>query len=76
MRRSRWHPPECKVCGARAPFVSISARGLCPDHTRMRITDNFRDLKAHDGPWFDHWRRRSLAALGVFAPLDEATDEG
>ena len=42
----------------------------------MRRNSNLRDLVTHSGGYFDHWRRRSLAALGVFAPLDEATDEG
>ncbi len=56
---------ECKVCGARRPFVSISARGLCTTHTRMRMEDNNRDLREHRGPFFDYWRRRCLAAFGV-----------
>jgi hypothetical protein len=34
---------------------------------------NANELVAHDGPFFDHWRRQSLAALGVFT-LDERTD--
>jgi hypothetical protein len=41
----------------------------------MRRESNLRDLATHSGAWFDHWRRRSLAALGVFAPLDERQDE-
>ena len=40
------------------------------------MADNNRELREHNGPWFEHWRRRSLAALGVFGPLDEARDEG
>lgn len=66
---------QCRVCGARWPYVAVSARGLCPDHTRMREVDNLTDLVTHSGPWFDHWRRRSLASLGVFAPLDDDADE-
>lgn len=45
--------------------MSISARGLCPDHTRMRITDNLTQLREGRGPYFDHWRQRTLAAFGV-----------
>lgn len=36
-----------------------------------RRTANLVCLVAHDGPYFDHWRVRSLAALGVFV-LDDA----
>jgi len=33
---------------------------------------NAADLRAHSGPYFDHWRRRSLAALGVIVvDIDE-----
>ena len=56
---------SCRVCGASWPYVSISARGLCPDHTRMRMTENNRQLREGAGPWFDHWRQRTLAAFGV-----------
>lgn len=58
----------CKVCDARYPFVTISASGLCPDHSKMRMRDNNAQLREHSGPWFDHWRQRSLAALGVGLP--------
>jgi len=39
----------------------------------VRIKANGYDLKAHNGYWFQHWRRRSLAALGVTV-VDETTD--
>lgn len=26
---------------------------------------NHRELLAHDGPHFDHWRKRCLAAFGI-----------
>lgn len=39
-----------------------------------RATRNAVSLKLHDGPEFDHWRRRSLAALGVIV-LDEPQSE-
>lgn len=56
---------ECRVCGARWPYVSVSARGLCPDHTRIRQHENVTQLREHRGPYFDHWRERTLAAFGV-----------
>ena len=42
----------------------------------MLLGDNLRDLVAHSGPGFAHWRRRSLAALGVILPVDEPPDDG
>lgn len=41
----------------------------------MRQIANSRDLHEHRGPYFDHWRQRSLAALGIFEPPDAASDE-
>jgi len=35
--------------------------------------DNHDQLLAHSGPFFHHWRKRTLAAFGV---LDAASDEG
>ena len=29
------------------------------------MLQNARELAAHSGPLFDHWRRRCLAAFGV-----------
>jgi len=34
------------------------------------LSNNY-NLMGHSGPFFDHWRRRSLAALGVFASDDD-----
>lgn len=64
---------SCRICGASYPYVSISARGLCPDHTRMRAEANNRQLHEHEGPYFEHWRRRCLAAFGGVA-LDEVRE--
>jgi predicted MarR family transcription regulator len=41
----------------------------------MKFEKNMRHLVEHSGEAFDHWRARSLAALGVFTPLDTADDE-
>jgi hypothetical protein len=36
----------------------------------MALT-NRRQLIEHDGPLFDHWRRRCLAAFGVVTDTDD-----
>lgn len=63
----------CRVCGARRPYVSISARGLCPDHTRMRMVENTTQLRAHDGPFFQRWRAAMAASVGGVL-VDERRD--
>ncbi len=70
-----WHPRECKVCGARASAVSISQTGLCPDHSKMRREANLRDLVSHRGVYFEHWRRRCVAAFGGVL-LDDVREQG
>lgn len=40
------------------------------------MEDNHRDLIAHRGPHFEHWRARCRAAFGVFAPLDDTDGDG
>lgn len=30
------------------------------------MIENYRELVAHDGPAFDHWRKRTLASFGIF----------
>ena len=46
----------------------LSLRGICLDCGSRREVDNYRDLRQHSGPFFDHWRKRSLAAFGVVMP--------
>lgn len=67
------HPrTACKGCKRPvAECGSLSTRGLCAMCGEARRTANLVCLVAHDGPYFDHWRVRSLAALGVFV-LDDA----
>lgn len=50
----------------------LSARYKCQDCIRARINANLHDLHYHRGPFFDHWRRRCLAALGVAEVRDGA----
>lgn len=37
------------------------------------MLDNHEQLKAHSGPYFDHWVRRCRAAFGLVA-VDETTE--
>jgi hypothetical protein len=39
------------------------------------VVENAFALHRHAGPWFDHWRRQSAAAVGGVL-LDERGDEG
>jgi len=40
-----------------------------------RLVENATELRAHSGPFFEHWRRRCVAAFGGVL-LDERRDEG
>jgi len=61
----------CRGCGRTfAEIGSVSKRGLCQSCGEARRNLNLACLVTHQGPYFDHWRRRSLAALGVIV-LDE-----
>lgn len=73
---SRWHPSYCRVCGTPATELEpISAQGYCLEHGLQRMNENNVQLAEHRGPWFEHWRRRSLAALGVRLIDDGAATE-
>lgn len=62
--RKRW---TCKLCQRHVDECGpLSARGKCRLCGDLRIILNKQDLENHDGEWFDHWRRKSLAAYGVF----------
>jgi hypothetical protein len=68
---ARWHPKKCRVCGKpTTPDDPISARGLCLPHQIERMMTNNAQISFHQGPFFDHWRRRTLAAFGGI-PVDE-----
>jgi hypothetical protein len=53
------------VCGP------LSLRQKCHDCGVGKLALNDLQLHDHRGPFFDHWRRRSLAALGVMLPDDD-----
>jgi len=52
----------------------LSARGRCEGCGRARNNENHEQLLAHSGPFFDHWRKRTLAAFGVFEADASAAD--
>jgi hypothetical protein len=49
----------------RQPDERFSARGKCPDCGIGHCVENAMQLHAHEGPWFDHWRRRGAASYGA-----------
>jgi hypothetical protein len=61
------HKPRhraCKTCGARWPFVTISASGQCPDHSRIRMEENVKQMRARSGPNFTRWREAMARSVG------------
>jgi len=80
----QWHPASCKVCGARRPWVHVSATGLCLEHSKQRMERNLTSLKEGRGPDFDKWAqaiargviRRVRAAQGGGVLLDEQREQG
>ena len=64
-----WYISHCRSCDReREPGERFSARGKCVECGEGRMIANRRELREHDGPFFDHWRLRVLAAFGVAAP--------
>jgi hypothetical protein len=63
----RKHPRQrCRNCDRHRNEVGdLSTRGYCQGCGATLRAQNLVQLVAHDGPYFDHWRARSLAALGV-----------
>jgi hypothetical protein len=56
----------CRACGrARKDGETFTARGNHLECGLARKQANDIQLHQHSGPFFDHWRARSLAALGV-----------
>jgi hypothetical protein len=70
----RRHPyVRCKDCDKHRDLEGgmLSATGLCLECADLRKTENMDQLVGHDGPYFNHWRRRTLAAFGVTLPEDD-----
>lgn len=56
---------ECKRCERDTEECGpLSARYLCSDCGETALIENRRQLREHTGPWFLHWRRQAVAALG------------
>lgn len=65
---------RCVVCKRPPSEVGpLSARYKCEGCAQERIAANHIGLRTHSGPWFHHWRMRSLAALGIVV-LDETRE--
>jgi predicted nucleic acid-binding Zn-ribbon protein len=57
---------NCTRCGHAPPSgVTLSARKRCPNCGETAQIDNLRQLVAHKGPYFDHWRERLAASVGA-----------
>lgn len=71
-----WYIAQCRICNrTRADGERFSARGKCPGCGDGRMIENYRQLAAHSGPHFEHWRRRCRAAFGVSEPLEPREPE-
>ena len=71
MKRPRYHPPRCRICGSDGKDSGgISATGLCVAHSLQRFEENYYGLKAQRGPHAQWWAARLAASLG-YGPLDE-----
>jgi hypothetical protein len=72
VKKRRYHPSACRVCGVTAAEVgNISALGYCREHGIERALENQEQLRAHAGPLFDHWRARMAASVGAVLPEPE-----
>lgn len=69
-----YHRKTCKDCGTRDEGGGgISAKGYCLEHAEARRIANNQQLIEHRGPYFDHWRARTLAAFGVTPESQKAS---
>ncbi len=54
---------NCQSCGGNEQAVGpISWGGLCDTCSRQRVAANVSQLMAREGPFYDHWARRSFMA--------------
>ena len=72
------HPSKratCKRCGKHYSEVgAISWGGNCETCGQIASLENVNDLRATNGPYFDHWRRRMAATFGVAIDADAERD--
>jgi hypothetical protein len=72
MPRGRPKIRHCKVCGAETDPADLSLHKKCPACTARLMDENNSQLAAHNGPYFDKWRRAMAASVGG-ALLDDLT---
>lgn len=71
MKRPRYHPPNCRVCGSDGKDSGgISATGLCIQHSHQRFQENFHALQSKRGPYARYWAAQLAVSLG-YGPVDE-----
>ena len=60
----RVHPwKNCRVCdGAISDVGALSARGKCQSCAKVRQGENIAGIKLAEGPYYEHWLRRSFLA--------------
>lgn len=69
-------PKTCRVCGRGEDEVgSISWRGYCAIHGDAVQVANVAQLRAREGPYFDHWKRRIAQSVGGVLVDDPASEE-
>jgi predicted RNA-binding Zn-ribbon protein involved in translation (DUF1610 family) len=57
---------RCKTCGRlMQPGELLSWTVQCPECGERAQIENKRELVAHHGPHFEHWRRRIAASVGA-----------
>ena len=68
----RVHPRQyCRICARHRDEVGdLSTRGKCQECATAMVAANITHLEAHNGVFFDHWRRRTVAAFGAVFPDD------
>lgn len=66
----------CKRCERHVDECGpLSARYLCADCGEGALLNNRRHLREHEGHWFQHWRRRVVAAVGGVLVDELDTDD-
>ncbi len=64
----------CKGCQRPlAECGSLSSRGICADCGEARRNANLVCLVAKEGPYYDHWIRRTIMAARVRLVASERT---
>lgn len=63
----------CSVCGKPASEVGrLSVRGKCAPCGDELVQTAIREIRAHNGPTFQRWRRNHAAAVGAIIPPRES----